>query len=83
MIQWLRLRAPNPGGLSSIPGQGTRSHLLQLRVRVPQLRILHVTTKTQCSQINKYNKKEKGSREGKYTKVFPCPLSPLLFTITV
>ena len=31
MVQWLRLRAPNAGGLGSIPGQGTRSHRAQLR----------------------------------------------------
>ena len=28
---WLRFHAPNAGGLSSFPGQGTRSHMLQLR----------------------------------------------------
>ena len=38
MVQWLRLRIPNAGGLGSIPGQETRSHMLQLRVCVPQLR---------------------------------------------
>ena len=27
VVQWLRLRAPNAGGLGSIPGQGTRSHM--------------------------------------------------------
>ena len=27
MVQWLRLRSPNAGGLSLIPGQGTRSQL--------------------------------------------------------
>ena len=31
MAQGLRLRAPKAGGLGSIPGQGTRSHMLQLR----------------------------------------------------
>ena len=31
MIQWLRLHAPNAGGLGSIPGEGTRSHRKQLR----------------------------------------------------
>ena len=31
VVQWLRLHAPNAGGLGSIPGQGTRSHMLQLR----------------------------------------------------
>ena len=27
VAQWLRLRTPNGGGLGSIPGQGTRSHM--------------------------------------------------------
>ena len=31
MVQWLRLLAPNTGGLGSIPGQGTRSHVPQLK----------------------------------------------------
>ena len=31
VVQWLRLRAPNVGGLGSTPGQGARSHRLQLR----------------------------------------------------
>ena len=31
MVQWLRLCAPNAEGLGSIPGQGTRSYMLQLR----------------------------------------------------
>ena len=30
VVPWLRLQAPNAGGLGSIPGQGTRSHMLQL-----------------------------------------------------
>ncbi|TEA36880.1 hypothetical protein DBR06_SOUSAS32310013, partial [Sousa chinensis] len=45
VVQWLRLHAPNAGGLGSIPGQGTRSHMSQLRVRMPQLKIPHATTK--------------------------------------
>ena len=45
MAQWLRLCAPNAGDLGLIPGQGTRSHMLQLK-------ILHATTKTQGSQVN-------------------------------
>ncbi|TEA34796.1 hypothetical protein DBR06_SOUSAS11910019, partial [Sousa chinensis] len=32
VVQWLGLHAPNAGGLGSIPGQGTRSHMPQLRV---------------------------------------------------
>ena len=32
VVQWVRLCAPNEGGLGSIPGRGTRSHMPQLRV---------------------------------------------------
>ena len=39
VVQWLRLHAPNAGGLGSIPGQGTRSCMLHLRVLIPQLKI--------------------------------------------
>ena len=31
VVQWLRLHAPNAGGPHSLPGQGTRSHMLHLR----------------------------------------------------
>ena len=31
VVQCLRLHTPNAGGPSSIPGKGTRSHMLQLR----------------------------------------------------
>ena len=52
MVQQLSLCAPNAGGLGLIPGQGTRSHM-------PQLKNQHVTTKIQHSLINrnKYFKK--------------------------
>ena len=40
LVQGLRLCAPNVGGPGSIPGQGIRSHMLQLKI--PH------------SQINKY-----------------------------
>ena len=30
VAQWLRLHTPNAGGPGSNPGQGTRSHMLQL-----------------------------------------------------
>ena len=54
VVQWLRLWAPNAGGPGSIPGQGTRSHMPQWR-----LRILHAATKICRSQIkiNKCKKK--------------------------
>ena len=63
MVQWLRLHAPNAGGPASIPGQGTRSRMRQLRARTRQLRAPHAatkvrraSTKTQHSQINKLKK---------------------------
>ena len=31
VVQWLRLCAPNAEGPGSIPGQGTRAHVPQLR----------------------------------------------------
>ena len=34
IVQWLRLYAPNAGALGSIPDQGTRSHMLQLRSKI-------------------------------------------------
>ena len=48
-FKWLRLWAPNAGGSGSIPGQGARSCILQLRVFNPQQRskILRATVKTQ------------------------------------
>ena len=46
VVQWLRLCVFNAGGLSSIPGQGTRSHMWQLKIP-------HATTKTQQNQIDK------------------------------
>ena len=59
VVQWLRLLAPKEGSPGSIPGQGIRSLLLQLK-------ILDVTTKTQHSQINKYflKRKKKVIKEG-------------------
>ena len=38
VVLWLRLHTPNAGGLGLIPGQGTRPHMLQLRVHMPQER---------------------------------------------
>ena len=78
VVQHLRLCAPNAGGLSSIPDQGTRSRVPQLRACMPQLKIpltimeiLHSATKTRHSQINKYLKKKK-KKEG--NQVFILPL---------
>ena len=46
VVQWLTPHAPKAGGPGSIPDQGTRSHMLQLRVLMPQL-------KTWCRQVKK------------------------------
>ena len=45
VVQWLRLCVCNAEGPGSIPGQGTRSHRLQLRVQMPQLKIPYVIIK--------------------------------------
>ena len=45
VVQWLRLQAPNAGGLGLSPGQGTRSHMPQLRVHMPVLKILPAAMK--------------------------------------
>ena len=34
VVQWLRLHAPNAGGLGLIPGQETRFHMPQLKYPV-------------------------------------------------
>ena len=39
VVQWLRLQVPTVGGPGLVPGQGTRSHMPQLRVYVPQQRL--------------------------------------------
>ena len=44
VVQWLRLHAPNAESPGSIPGQGTRSHILQLRVHMLQLKISSAAT---------------------------------------
>ena len=44
-VQWIRLCTPNARGPASHPSQGTRPHMLQLK-------ILRATAKTQCSQTD-------------------------------
>ena len=52
VIQWIRLCTPSIGGPGSIPGQGTRFHMLQLK-------ILNVATKTHTAKSINFKKKEK------------------------
>ena len=59
VVQGLRSPAPNAGGPGSTPGQGTRAHMLQLRVGMLQNmdpichheKVSAAPTKTQCGQI--------------------------------
>ena len=71
VAQWLRLHTPNAGGLGLIPGQGTRSCMLKLRVGMSHLKIPHVarkslsvTTKTNAMQSKK--KKERKEKKKKF-----------------
>ena len=52
VVQWLRLCAAKAGGLGSIPAQGTRSHMPQLRSKMSQLKFWRLQLKTQGRQIN-------------------------------
>ena len=56
VVQWLRLCALNAEGLGSIPGQGTRACM-------PQLKVPHAAAKTRCTQINKERKKERKEKQ--------------------
>ena len=51
VVQQLRLHAPKAGGWGSIPGQETRSHMLQLKDLQTKTRIQCAATKT--TQPNK------------------------------
>ena len=55
VVQWLRLCAPSSVARGPIPSQGTRSHMVQPRIRMPQLKILSATTETWHSQINNFS----------------------------
>lgn len=51
----LRLQAFSSRSLGSVPSQGPRFHMLELKVQVLQLEIPLAARKTQCSQTNKTN----------------------------
>ena len=58
VVQWLRLCSPNAGGLGLIPGQGTRSHRLQLRVLTSQL------NRHEIAKLTGSQEEGEGGREG-------------------
>ena len=47
MVQWLRFCAPSAGGPGSVPGQGTRSHM-------PQLKSLCAAVRLGAAEIKQY-----------------------------
>ena len=51
--------------LGSISSQRTRSQMLQLRVCMLQLKILHAATKICCNQINELKQKKKKQKKRK------------------
>ena len=51
VVQWLRLHSPNAGGPGSIPDQGTRSRMLQLKILHDPTEIPCAPTEIRCSQI--------------------------------
>ena len=57
MVQWLRLRVPNAGGSSSIPGQGTRLHRLQLTLVTshPSPKVEIIVSGNACLQQHLYS----------------------------
>ena len=83
MVQWLRLQFPMREGPGLIPGRGTRSHMLQLKVCMPRLKIPHARTKTWHRQINTLKKKKelkKKSCMSVHTHVFLLSFFIFLFT---
>ena len=44
MVQWLRLRDSNSEGLDLIPGQGTRSHMPQLKPKLKKINKIYEGT---------------------------------------
>ena len=61
VVQWLGLRAPNAGVLGSIPGQGTGTHM-------PQLKTPHATTKRFLMLQLKKEKKDPACRKEEPTR---------------
>ena len=62
-VQWLNLQAPQAGSRRSLPGQGTRFHLLQVKIlpATRKVETLRAASKTQRSQIRKcFFKRKKG-----------------------
>ena len=59
VVQWLRFHTPSAVGLCSTPGQGTRPHMPQLRVPMPQLKRSHVTQKVPRAAAKTWHSQKK------------------------
>ena len=66
VVQWLRLHASNAGVLGSVPGQGTRSHMLQLRLSTKKF-LFFLKSYQRC---NKPGLGLASSRNQKYLKLW-------------
>ena len=53
VVQWLRLCVPKAGGPGAIRGQGTGSHMLELRVCMLPPKIVHAAVKTEDVKCHK------------------------------
>ena len=78
----MRLHTLNAGGLSLIPGQGTISHVLQLILRVPQLKILHAEVKmiVHMPQLRPSAAKKKKRALVRYFAKYACIWVSLMFS---
>ena len=58
MVQWLILHAPNSGGPGSIPGQGTRFYMPQLKTPRAAMKTENLVCRNkdpaQSNKLNKY-----------------------------
>ena len=62
VVQRQRLYAPNAGAPGSIPGQGTRSHMLQLKSSHAAMKIKDPTCQFRASEDQYINTKKNGGR---------------------
>ena len=75
-VLWLRCYSPNAGGLGSIPGQGTRSHMLQSQHSQKKKRILYmllpvIVNILWIETVFSFNFTELCTKEVEQTQLFP------------
>ena len=78
VVQSLRLWDSNAGGLGSVPGQGTRSHMPQVRVHMLKLKRSCMPQLRQHSQINK-EQTNKNQEHYPNNRNDPIPISCLIW----